>query len=64
MGVWTGSSWLRIFFADTISRNPVGLCERYTKELFKPNELMVTTINLRIDHSVEKPLKDLATFQI
>ena len=48
------------FFADTISRNPAGLCERYTKELFKPNELMVTTINLGIDHSVEKTSEGLS----
>ena len=51
------------FLADTISRNPVVLCERDTKELFKPKELMVATINLGIDNSVEKSLKDLATFE-
>jgi len=34
------------FLADMMSRNPAGLCERDTKELFKPKELMVATINL------------------
>jgi len=51
------------FLADTISQNPAGLCERDTEELFKPKELMVATINLGIDNSVGKSLKDLAMFQ-
>jgi len=51
------------FLADTISRNPAGLCERDTKGLFKPKELMMATINLGIDNSVGKSLKDLATFE-
>jgi hypothetical protein len=34
------------FLADMISRNPAGLCERDTKELFKPKELIVAPINL------------------
>jgi hypothetical protein len=45
------------FFADMISRNPVVLCERDTKEL------MVAAINLGIDDSVEKSLRDLTVFQ-
>jgi len=49
--------------ADTTSRNPVGLCECDTMELFKPKGLMVATINLGINNSVGKSLKDLATFQ-
>jgi len=51
------------FLADTISRNPAGLCERDTKELFKQKKLMVPTINPRIDNSIGKSLKELATFQ-
>ena len=51
------------FLADTISRNPAGLCGRDTKEPFKPKELMLATINLGIDNSVKKSIKDLATFQ-
>jgi len=42
------------FLTDTISRNPAGMCERDTKELFKPKELMVASINLGIDNSVGK----------
>jgi hypothetical protein len=51
------------FLVDIISRNPAGLCKRDTKELFKPKEFIVATIDLGIDNSVEKRLKDLATFQ-
>jgi hypothetical protein len=40
------------FLGDTISRNPVGVCERDTKELFKLKELMEPT-----DSSVGKSLK-------
>ena len=41
------------FLGDTISRNPVGLCEHDTKELFNPKELMVATLNLGVYNSVE-----------
>ena len=41
------------FLADTISRNPAGLCEHDTKELFNPKELMVATLNLGVYNSVE-----------
>jgi len=51
------------FLADAISRNPAGLCERDCKELFKPKELEVPTINLGIDNSEGKSLKELARFQ-
>jgi hypothetical protein len=44
------------FLADTISRNPAGWCEHDTKELFKPKELMVATINLGTDNSVKKKI--------
>ena len=39
------------------------MCERETKELFKPKEVMVAAINLGIDSSVEESLKEIATFQ-
>jgi hypothetical protein len=39
------------------------LCERDTKELFKPMELMVPILNLGTDNSVGKSLKELATSQ-
>jgi len=42
---------------QTISLNPASLCERDTKELFKPMESMVATINLGIDNSTGKRLK-------
>ena len=51
------------FLADMISRNPAGLSECDAMELFKPKGLLVATINLGINSSVGKSLKDLATFQ-
>jgi len=48
------------FLADTISRNPAGLCERDTKELFKLKEFMEPTINLGTDNSVGKSLKRIS----
>jgi hypothetical protein len=51
------------FLADTVSRNPAALWERDTKELFKPNDKMVATINVGTDNSVERGLKELSTCQ-
>jgi hypothetical protein len=42
---------------NTVSRNAVGMCERDTKGVSKPKELMMAAINLGIDNSVEKRLK-------
>jgi hypothetical protein len=47
--------------ADKVSRNPVGLCERDIKELFKPKHMMVATINLSIYNTVGGSLKELLT---
>ena len=51
------------FLADTISRNPAGIREQDTKELFKPRTLMVATIELGVYNSVERNLKELAKIQ-
>jgi hypothetical protein len=56
-------SWTENCLADTVRRNPSGLCERDTKELFKPKDMMVATINLGPDNSVERSLKELPTCQ-
>jgi hypothetical protein len=49
--------------ADTISRNPGGLNEGEIKALIQPRELMIATIDLGVDTSVNQKLKRLATFQ-
>ena len=49
--------------ADTVRRNPSGLCERDTKEHFKPKDMTVATISLGPDNSVERSLKEISTFQ-
>ena len=51
------------FLAETVSRNLAGLCERDTKELFKPKDMVVATINLSNDNSVGGSLKELLTCQ-
>jgi hypothetical protein len=49
--------------ADRISRNPAGLCEGDTKELFKPKEIVVSAINIGTDNFVERSYKELSTCQ-
>ena len=49
--------------ADRVSRNPAGLCEGDTKELFKPKEIVVSAINIGIDNFVERSHKELSTCQ-
>jgi hypothetical protein len=39
------------------------MSEQDTKELFKPRTLMVATIELGVDNSVERNLKELAKVQ-
>ena len=51
------------FLAVTVRGNPLGLCERDTKEHFKPKDTMVATIILGPDNSVERSLKEISTFQ-
>jgi len=45
------------FLADTVRGNTAGLCESDTKELFKPKDMAVDTVNLSPDNSAEKCLK-------
>lgn len=40
--------------ADTISVKLAGLSQRDSNEVFKPKDMMVVTLNLRIDSSVKK----------
>jgi hypothetical protein len=42
------------FLADTICQNPAGLCERDTKEIFRPKDMIGASTNLGTDNSVEK----------
>ena len=50
--------------ADTISVKLAGLSQRDSNEVFKPKDMMVVTLNLRIDSSVKKKrLKDLSKCQ-
>jgi hypothetical protein len=49
--------------ADTISWNPAGMSEQDTKKLLKPRSLMVAAIELGVDNSVERNLKELAKIQ-
>jgi hypothetical protein len=49
--------------ADTVSLNPAGLCEIDTKELFKPKEIVVPTVSIVTDISVQKSHRELSTCQ-
>jgi hypothetical protein len=51
------------FRADIIRRNPVGLSESEIKDLSKPRGIVITKIDLGIDTSVGRKLKDIATYQ-
>jgi hypothetical protein len=46
--------------AHTISRNPAGLKSEEIRELYKPNTISVNKIDLKINRSVLKDLKNLA----
>jgi hypothetical protein len=48
------------FLADTISCNPAGLSEREIKELSMPRGMMVAAIDLGVDPTVRRNLRDLA----
>jgi hypothetical protein len=52
------------FFADALSRNPVGLTEEGLDQIRKPKEIFVSTINLNLDPHLKKELKDLAKYQL
>jgi hypothetical protein len=49
--------------ADVISRNPAGLNMTEIKNLTKPNVIMVNKINLNVDKSVCKDLRNLTELQ-
>jgi hypothetical protein len=51
------------FLADTVSPNPAGLSESEIKGLKQPRGFMVSAMNLGVDSSVGKKIKDLATYQ-
>jgi hypothetical protein len=51
------------FLADALSRNPAGLSEEEIKDLSKPRGITIDAIDLEIDMSVTRKLKDLATYQ-
>jgi hypothetical protein len=50
-------------FADTLSRHPGGLNECEIRELSKSKGVMVAAVNLDIDPSVKRYLKDLSNYQ-
>jgi hypothetical protein len=45
--------------ADTLSRNPTGLKTEEIQDLYKPNAILIYKIDLQINRSVLKNLKDL-----
>jgi hypothetical protein len=51
------------FFADTLSRNPVGLSRESHDTVRNPKEIFVGKINLDIDQTVKKELGNLAKHQ-
>jgi hypothetical protein len=50
-------------FADALSRNPAGLTPEQINALRRPQEIMIATINLGLDPSIKKDVKNLATLQ-
>jgi transposase InsO family protein len=56
-------SGARNFLADAISRNPAGVSEAVIRDLSKPRSITIAAIDLDIDGTVARKLKNLATFQ-
>jgi hypothetical protein len=52
------------FFADALSRNPVGLTEEGLNQLVRPKEILVSPINLNLDPDLKKELGNLAKHQL
>jgi hypothetical protein len=50
-------------FADILSRNPAGLTKEQIKEITRPKELMVAPINLNLDQSIKRELKNIEEYQ-
>jgi hypothetical protein len=51
------------FFADVLSRNPVGLEPKDLQQLRKPRDIVVAPIKLYLDTQIKEDLKRLAEFQ-
>ena len=51
------------FFADIMSRNPVGLSQEQLCQMKKPKDILVASINLHLDSQIKEDLKKLANFQ-
>jgi hypothetical protein len=52
------------FFADILSRNPIGLDSKSMEKLKKQREFMVAKIDLRVNKSLLREIKDLSTHQV
>jgi hypothetical protein len=52
------------FFADALSRHPVGLTEEGLNQLVRPKDILVSAINLNLDPNLKKELRDLAKHQL
>jgi hypothetical protein len=50
-------------FADALSRNPAGLTPEQINSLRRPREIMIATINLGLDPSVKRDIKNLPFLQ-
>jgi hypothetical protein len=51
------------YFADILSRNPVGITTEQLNQVRKPKEILVAAINLNVDVNLKKELKDLVKLQ-
>jgi hypothetical protein len=51
------------FFADQLSRSPVGMNPRQVAEIGKPTELSVAFHKLNVEPSVNKNLREIPTHQ-
>jgi hypothetical protein len=52
------------FFADALSRNPVGITKEQMQQVGKPKEILFAAIDLKIDNTLRKELKELAKHQL
>jgi hypothetical protein len=52
------------FFADALSRIPVGLTEEGLNQRVRPKDIFVSAIDLNLDPNLKKELRDLAKHQL
>jgi hypothetical protein len=52
------------FFADTLSRNPIGLSQESRDLMMKPRELFVAKVDLGTDRTLKKELGNLSEHQL